>query len=102
MNLRIRSFAVALLVLCASAAAQAQEPQPGARAPGSPAPPSNMSAAEKKYYELTKSKDPKTKGFAERYMNLLKFQEWGTASGKSVVAKYVSHDANTSKVKLAV
>jgi hypothetical protein len=61
-----------------------------------------MSSAEKKYYELTKSKDPKTKGFADRYMNLLKFQEWGTASGKSVMAKYISHDANMSKVKLAV
>jgi hypothetical protein len=35
-------------------------------------------------------------------LNLVKFQEWGTAAGKSTIAKYVSHDPSMSKVKLAV
>ncbi len=57
---------------------------------------------DKKYWDLTQSKDLKTKAWAERYVNLVKTQEWGTASGKSPVAHYISHDPDLKHVKLGV
>src|SRR6185437_5384199 len=57
---------------------------------------------EAKYSELAKGKDPKAKAMVERYTNMVRYQEWGTASGKSVMAKYLSHDPDLKHVKLAV
>jgi len=42
------------------------------------------------------------KATAERYLNLVKFQEWGAASGSTTMAKYVSHDPDLKQVKLSV
>lgn len=61
-----------------------------------------MSEIERKYTDLAKSKDAKIKGFSERILNLVKFQEWGTASGKSPIARYIGHDADMSHIKLEV
>jgi hypothetical protein len=90
-------YCFAFLFSFAVARSFSQE-QPGPVAPGQK-PAAN---ADNPYADLTKSKDLKTKGLAERYGNLIKYQEWGTASGKSIVAKYVSHDADMKHVKLAV
>jgi hypothetical protein len=58
--------------------------------------------SEKKYVDMSQSKDRVLKATAERYLNLIKFQEWGGASGKTQVAKYVSHDPDLKSVKLSV
>jgi len=84
----------------AEAGAQRPQPGPGAGPPG--AAEQKAATSDNPYAELTKSKDSKTKGLADRYGNLIKYQEWGTASGKSIVAKYVSHDPDMKHVKLAV
>src|ERR1043165_4001444 len=95
---------VAAFVLClATAQARAQEGQPGARPPAAPG--STMATAngpDKKYVDLSHSKDPKIKGLATAYLELMRFQEWGNQAGKSIMGKYVSHDAGLSHVKLAV
>jgi hypothetical protein len=100
MLVRTYFLTAALVSAFSFAQARAQETPPGARppAPGRTAP----AGPENKYSELTKSKDLKAKALAERYSTLVKFQEWGTLSGKSTMAKYVSHDADLSHVKLAV
>jgi len=51
---------------------------------------------------MSHSKDRVLKAKAERYLSVIKFQEWGGASGKSLMAKYISHDPDLKKVKLAV
>lgn len=85
-------------VLCLLAAGAVAQEGPTATKPGDTPPP----GVEKKYWELTHSKDVKVKGLAERYMTMMRFQEWGTASGKSIIARYVSHDPDLKHVKLAV
>src|SRR5262245_50365623 len=102
---RTRSLIAVMAFCLAVGQLLAQEGQPGgqpgqpaARPPG-PAPPSGV---DPKYVDLSHSKDPKTKGLAERYLNLVKFQDWGGANGKTRTAKYVSHDADLRKVKLAI
>src|SRR3954471_7381733 len=91
------AYCFAFVFSFAAAQGFSQE-QPGAAAPGQK-PASN---ADNPYADLMKSKDVKTKGLAERYGNLIKYQEWGTVSGKTIVAKYVSHDPDMKHVKLAV
>src|SRR4051812_30360212 len=97
--MKMRVFcAFAVAVCLAVAQGRVQEQQPGQGAPGSKA----AAAADNPYAELTKSKDSKTKGLAERYGNLIKYQEWTTASGKAPIAKYLSHDPDLKHVKLGV
>jgi hypothetical protein len=92
----------AALVLCLTHChARGQEGQPGSQPPAAPGA-APVSESEKKYVEMTHSKDRVLKATAERYMNVIKLQEWGGASGKSLMAKYVSHDPDLKKVKLAV
>ncbi|HVT29170.1 MAG TPA: hypothetical protein VHE81_14235 [Lacipirellulaceae bacterium] len=55
-----------------------------------------------KYKELTHSTDSHIRSLAERYVFLTRLREWDTASGKSVLAQYVSHESDLSRVKLAV
>ncbi len=95
---RAHYLIVSIGISLAIGQARAQEAPRGSLPTGSPA----TAGPEEKYADLTHSKDPKTKGLAERYLNLLKYQEWGTASGKIIVAKYVSHDPDLRHVKLAV
>src|SRR3982750_4289419 len=92
----IYCFAFAISLGAAQVGAQEAAPTPGA--PGQ----NPAGGANDKYADLAHSKDPKTKGVAERYLNLIKFQEWTTASGKAPVAKYLSHDADLKHVKLGV
>ena len=67
-------------------------------APGATA----VTGPENKYVELSHSKDRVIKATAERYLSLIKFQEWGGASGKTQIAKYVSHDPDLKQVKLSI
>src|SRR5215213_8137332 len=83
------------LVFCQ---ARAQEGQPGYHPPGAP----GATGPENKYVELSHSKDRVIKATAERYLSLIKFQEWGGASGKTQIAKYVSHDPDLKQVKLSI
>jgi hypothetical protein len=96
MRLTTRFLFAATFVCLVIQIASGQE-APSTKANDNPPP-----GVDKKYWELTHSKDPKVKGLADRYMNLVRFQEWGTASGKAVIAKYVSHDPDLKHVKLAV
>lgn len=57
---------------------------------------------ESTYLDLRRSKDRTTRQWAERYFNLTKLQEWTSAAGKKVKAKYVSHAPDLSSVTLAV
>src|SRR5262245_38674611 len=87
---------LAVFAIClAFSQAHGQEGQPGARPPGTTGP-------ENKYVEMSHSKDRVLKATAERYLNLIKFQEWVGASGKAQMAKYVSHDPDLKQVKLSV
>jgi hypothetical protein len=81
--------------------ALAQEGQPGAHPPAAPGTAAS-SGADKKYVEMSHSKDRVIKATAERYLDLVKFQEWGGASGKKQMAKYVSHDPDLKQVKLSI
>jgi hypothetical protein len=81
--------------------ARGQEGPPGSNPPAAPGA-APVSESEKKYVEMTHSKDRVLKATAERYLNVIKLQEWGGASGKSLMAKYVSHDPDLKKVKLSV
>jgi hypothetical protein len=92
----------AILVTCmAYCHARSQEGPPGSQPPGAPGA-APVSESEKKYVEMSHSKDRVLKATAERYLNIIKLQEWGGASGKSLMAKYVSHDPDLKKVKLSV
>ena len=92
----------AVLVTCmAYCHARGQEGPPGSHPPGAPGA-APVSESEKKYVEMSHSKDRVLKATAERYLNLVKFQEWGGASGKTQMAKYVSHDPDLKQVKLSV
>jgi hypothetical protein len=53
------------------------------------------------YSELLRSEDRTSRMTAERYLTLVKLQEWNDSTGKSrVVAKYVEHDPNMAWVKI--
>jgi hypothetical protein len=92
----------AVLALCLTCGhARGQDAQPGAQPPATPGA-APVSESEKKYVEMSHSKDRVLKATAERYLNVIKLQEWAGASGKSLMAKYVSHDPDLAKVKLAV
>ena len=90
---------LAVIAIClAFSPARGQEGQPGSQVPGAP----GSTGPESKYVEMSHSKDRVLKATAERYLNLVKFQEWGGASGKTQMAKYVSHDPDLKQVKLSV
>lgn len=93
MPIRLQCLFASAIVCTLLNQALAQEPKPAKTAPP---------GVDKKYFDLTQSKDSKTKAWAERYINLVKTQEWGTASGKSAVAHYISHDPDLKHVKLGV
>jgi hypothetical protein len=58
---------------------------------------------EKYYFDLSKSEDRSIRATAERYIALVKVQEWSDLSGKfKAVAHYVKHDANLSTVTIAI
>jgi hypothetical protein len=78
---------------------------PGDDKPGrKEAPPATdgVPANEPKYFELRRSKDRLTQQIAERYYNLVKLQEWSSDKGTKIKAKYVSHAADLTSVKIAV
>ena len=100
MTLRALCLLAVLGNVLAMSAARAQE-GPGPARPGAPGA-AAVSGPEKRYVDMSKSKDRVLKATAERYLALLKFQEWTGASGKTQTAKYVSHDPDLTRVKLAI
>jgi hypothetical protein len=70
--------------------------------PNAPAPP--PPGVDKYYWDLAQSKDAKdrpVKSMAERYLNLVKVQEWSDLSGKfRTIARYVKHDPNMTTVTI--
>ncbi|HEX3599745.1 MAG TPA: hypothetical protein VHU84_06350 [Lacipirellulaceae bacterium] len=96
-----------LTLVCASlfvSRASAQEHRPG-MGPGGPAdkdaaPPLGV---DKFYFDLTKSDDRALRSMAERYVGLVKIQEWSDLTGKfKAVAHYVKHDPNMTTVTIAI
>lgn len=55
------------------------------------------------YWKLTKVKDRSIKATAERYVGLVRPQEWSDASGKfKTLARYVKHDASLASVTIEI
>ncbi len=102
MLLRTSRLIAGCMVFLTIAIARGQETRPGVHAPGPPSTEPELTGLEKKYFDLSHSTDAHIKALAERYLFLTRMQEWGTASGKTVLAKYVSHEPDLSRVKLAV
>src|SRR4051812_3575553 len=98
MIMRSRCLLAVFAICLPFVQAGAQEGQPGFRPPAAP----GTTGPENKYVELSHSKDRVIKATAERYLNLVKFQEWGGASGKTQMGKYVSHEPDLKRVKLSV
>ncbi len=96
----LHRWAYVLSLLCIGLfvdAARAQE-VPGAD-PDAPPPP----GVDKFYFDLSKSEDRALKSMAERYINLVKLQEWSDLSGKfKTVAHYVRHEPNLSMVTIEI
>jgi hypothetical protein len=86
---------LAFAVVGGIAVAQEEVPEGPPAEAGSP-------ATETTYLDLRRSKDRTTRQWAERYFTLTKLQEWSSAKGKKVKAKYVSHTADLASVTLAV
>jgi hypothetical protein len=91
-----------LSLLVSIAGAQERIPAGAADANASPPPP----GVDKFYYDLSQLKDPKdraTKSLAERYISLVKTQEWSDLSGNfKTVAYYVKHDPNLTTVTIEI
>jgi hypothetical protein len=84
------AFTISVTIACSLAA---QETDPATEQPAN---------AEMTYFDLRRSKDNRTKQFAERYFNLVKPQEWTSKTGSSkITAKYLAHDPDLKWVKLA-
>lgn len=86
---------VGLLFALAVQVAVAQE------APATDAGAAAATPTDKSYHDLRRSKDRATRQWAERYFNLTKLQEWGSAKGTKVKARYVAHAPDLSTVTLA-
>jgi hypothetical protein len=55
------------------------------------------------YWNLTKVKDRSIKAAAERYVGLVRTQEWSDASGKfKTLARYVKHDPTLTSVTIEI
>jgi hypothetical protein len=73
---------------------------PGGPADKDAAPPLGV---DKFYFDLTKSDDRALRSMAERYVGLVKIQEWSDLTGKfKAVAHYVKHDPNMTTVTIAI
>jgi hypothetical protein len=56
---------------------------------------------DKFYWDLSHSKDRVTKSMAERYIAMIKAQEWSDLSGKfTTIARYVKHEPDLSMVTI--
>jgi hypothetical protein len=99
MKMLRRSLAVAVfgLMILAGRALNAQPPKPGDTPATAPL------GVDKFYFDLLKSDNSTTRATAERYIGLVKVQEWSDLSGKfRAVAHYVKHDPSLSTVTIAV
>lgn len=100
-NLRHTLALLILALLCCPS--HAQEGQPND--PNAPTPP--PPGVEKYYWDLSQLKEPKdqkdrsVKSLAERYVVLVKVQEWSDLNGKfKTVAHYVKHASDLSTVTI--
>jgi hypothetical protein len=94
---RLFSVALCALVLFGSRGVLAQPPQ----SPDDKGPP--PLGVDKFYFELYKSKDNSIHVTAERYIALVKVQEWSDSTGKyKPVAHYVKHAPDLSTVTIAI
>ena len=85
------------LVVC-TARAQERGGVPGTDAKDTPPP-----GVDKFYFDLSKSKDRATKSLAERYINMLKVQEWSDQSGNfRTVARYMKHAPDLTTVTIEI
>jgi hypothetical protein len=97
---RVLHVAICALVAAIATTLSAQPPQPGQPNESTKEPPLGV---EKMYWELTKSDNATTRTLADRYVNLVKVQEWSDLSGKfKAVAHYVKHEPNLSMVTIAI
>ncbi len=94
---RSLSVAVLGLTMFVGYAADAQPPRPN----DTPATP--PLGVDKFYFDLLKSDNSTTRATAERYIGLVKVQEWSDLTGKfKAIAHYVKHDPSLSTVTIAI
>jgi hypothetical protein len=87
-----------MVLVAIACTVHAQPPQNPNEATKEPPP-----GVEKAYWELNKSENVSTRTLLERYVGLVKVQEWSDLSGKfRAVAHYVKHEPNLSTVTIAV
>jgi hypothetical protein len=95
-----RCLSAFLILGLLSSSALSQERQPND--PNAPAPP--PPGIDKYYWDLSQSKEQKdraVKSLAERYITLVKVQEWNDLNGKfRTVARYVKHTPDLATVTI--
>jgi hypothetical protein len=100
MSRNCRSLLALLFVCMVVSLARAQERGLGGAPAENDTPPPGV---EKLYWDLTKTKDRAIKSAAERYVKMVRLQEWSDASGKfKTVARYVKHDPNLTTVTIEI
>jgi hypothetical protein len=93
----LRSIAFGVILTIGVHAIQAQGVPPG----GDPSATADKDTGP--YAPLAKSTNRSTQLLVERYRNLIRLQEWSSATGTSKIgARYVAHDPDLKWVKLAV
>jgi hypothetical protein len=92
-------FSALVSVLVGPAVAQERGVGGSGEAKETPPPP----GVEPLFWKLTKVKDRSIKAAAERYVTLVRIQEWSDASGKfKTLARYVKHEPNLSMVTIEI
>src|SRR4051812_18345645 len=95
-----RFLATLLFLALVASMGRAQERRGGAPADAKDTPPPGV---DKFYFDLSKSPDRGIKSMADRYISMVKVQEWSDLSGNfKTVARYVKHEPNLSTVTIEI
>jgi hypothetical protein len=101
MRRKFRYILCVLYVCLLVASARAQERGLGGNPVEKETPP--PAGVDPFYWKLTKVKDRSIKATAERYVGLVRTQEWADLSGKfKTLARYVKHDPNLASVTIEI
>lgn len=97
MSTYVRVFACSVFLLLFASMTRAQEGANGEKV--TPPPP----GVDKYYWDLAKSEDRVLRSHVDRYVGLVKIQEWSDQSGKfKAIGHYVKHDPQLKTVTIKV